>query len=103
MIESYKNALNQTDKEKSSLANELKTLELTKKSLQTDLKLTESKISSTSLQIQNIDLDIDKKKDIIENNKASLREGFRKIDEYDNVSLIERMRVIVQKKIAESL
>jgi murein DD-endopeptidase MepM/ murein hydrolase activator NlpD len=90
-IESYKNALNQTDKEKSSLANELKTLELTKKSLQTDLKLTESKISSTSLQIQNIDLDIDKKKDIIENNKASLREGFRKIDEYDNVSLIERM------------
>jgi murein DD-endopeptidase MepM/ murein hydrolase activator NlpD len=85
----YQSQLDIINKQKNSLGNTLKELDLTKKKLQTDIAVTGNKIEKTNLTIQSLSSDINSKEDIIANNIESIKLGIRNIDEYERVGVVE--------------
>ncbi len=88
-IKQLNNQLDITGKEKTSLQSTLKTLDITDKKLSANLKITQTKISATDLNIQKLGLDINSKQNQIDQNKTEISAIFRKISESDSISLLE--------------
>ncbi len=90
-IQKFEKELQKVGAEKETLENAIAELNLTRKKLLTDIRLTENKIESTSYTIEKLTIETnDAEKQIVEGNKA-LAESLRKIHQKDEQSLVETM------------
>lgn len=88
-IAKYQKELSITQGQKTNLQNAIKQLDILRQKFLTDIKLTETKITSTNLQIQKLNAEITDKEKSIDTNSAALGEAIRKIDQFSLNSLIE--------------
>lgn len=90
-IKAYQKELEVLGGESSSLKNTIKKLDLTRQKLLTDIKVTESKISNTNLEIEQLSLDIGNKEEKIIQNKSVIAAGLKKLHEMDLHSIIQNL------------
>jgi murein DD-endopeptidase MepM/ murein hydrolase activator NlpD len=90
-IAAYQKELTSLSRERDSLASSIKKLDITRKQLNADIKVTENKISRTNLTIESLGTDITNKESSISNNIRSIRLELQKVAEYENKSLIENI------------
>ncbi|MDP6387742.1 MAG: peptidoglycan DD-metalloendopeptidase family protein [Candidatus Pacebacteria bacterium] len=88
-IVKYQDDLEEVGKEKQTLTSELKTLDISRQKIGTDIRLTQSRINSTGLQIQELSLNIGDKEGKIEKNTETIARTIRAINEIESDSLIE--------------
>src|SRR3989344_2840432 len=88
-IAEYERQLAETGKQRASLENTIKTLDLARQKLLTDIKLTEQKIQGTTFSIEKLSLEIDDKETTIAKENAGLAAAIRSLNEADQASFIE--------------
>lgn len=88
-IVQYQNDLEEVGKEKQTLTSEVKILDISRQKIGADIRLTQSKINSTGLQIEELSLNIDTKEDKIGQNMETIARTIRAINEIESNSLIE--------------
>jgi len=88
-IAQYQEDLEVVGEEKQTLTSEVKTLDISRQKISTDIKLTQNKIDSTSYQIQELSLGIDDKEKKINKNTEVIAESIRTMNEIESDSLIE--------------
>lgn len=88
-IRKYEAQLNEVGKDKQSLQNAIDTLDISRKKILTDIRATETKISSTDLEIQELDREITIKQLEIGRNEEAVAATFQKLDELDDRTLLE--------------
>lgn len=86
-IETYRGQINTLGVEKKSLKALITSLDLTRKKLETDLKVTRAKTEATTLTIDQLESQIDQKGREIDSRHDSLSETLRIIQEHDTYSL----------------
>jgi len=88
-IEQYQKDLDIVGKEKQTLTNEVKILEISRQKISTNIKLTQNKIDSANLQIEELSFGIGEKKEKIDKNKKATAKTLRAINEAESNSLVE--------------
>lgn len=88
-IAQYQNALQKQTGISQNLKTEIQKLQTQIKAINADISLTENQIKKTELTIQSLGIQINDKEKSIEDNKASLAEIIRSLDETDSISLVE--------------
>ena len=88
-IKQYQKDLDILGGEKQTLTNELKTLDISRQKIATDIKLTQNKIDSANLQIEELSFDIEEKKEKLDKNKKAAAKTLRAINEAESNSLVE--------------
>ena len=88
-IAQYQDDLEEVGEEKQTLTSEVKTLDISRQKIATDIKLTQNKIDSTGLQVQELSLGIDDKEEKISKNIEVIAETLRTMNEVESESLIE--------------
>ena len=88
-ISKFQDDLEEVGKEKQTLTSEVKTLDISRQKISTDIKLTQNKIDSTNYQIQELSLGIDDKEKNIDKNTEVIAETIRTMNEIESDSLIE--------------
>ena len=88
-IQQYQGQIDATSKQAQTLQNAIKALDITQKKLNTDLKIAQNSISNTTLTIEQLGIEINKKREDIENNVDEIKVTIRKINEAEDKSLIE--------------
>jgi len=87
-IAKYQAEANKTSAAALTLANTIKTLQSTGKKLDTDIKLTQTRISAASLTIQKLSNDIDDKETRIQKSREAISEQLRLLNESDFITPI---------------
>ena len=90
-IEAFQKELSKVQAEKSSLENTIKALDISRNKFLSGIKLTESKIEATNLEIQKLSLEIGGKQSLIEQNTVALSGAIRKVQQLSSDSLVESM------------
>ncbi len=90
-IAQYQSELQKVGAEKSTLKSAINALELERKKVQSDLSYTQNKIGTTDLEIERLNLEITATNESITRNQNAIKETLRRIDEADDVSLIETL------------
>jgi len=90
-IVKYEGELQVIGAQKKTLTNEVTRLNTSAKKIGADLSLTQNKIYSTNLTINELEFKIDEKEEKIEKNKKALVSSIRSIQLNDDTSLIEAM------------
>ena len=88
-IVKYQDDLEEVGEEKQTLTNEVKTLDISRQKIGADIRLTQSKIDSTGLQIEELSYDIGTKQTKIGKNTEAIARTIRAINEIESDSLIE--------------
>ena len=88
-IAKYQDDLEGVGKEKQTLKSEVKTLDISRQKIGANIKLTQNKIDSTNLQIQELSYGIDDKEIKIDKNTEVIAETIRAMNEIESDSLIE--------------
>lgn len=87
-IDKIQGQVQEVGKQANTLTNTIKTLDLSKKKLQSDIGVTENKIGKTNLQIQQLALDINRKENSIEENREIISETIKKMYQQESESLV---------------
>lgn len=87
-IESYRVQINQIGKEKSTLQNTIRSLELSGKKLDADIALAQSKIDLAEKNISRLKGEIEEAEDKIEKNKDAISKTLQAVQEKNDQSLI---------------
>lgn len=87
-IEKYQVQIEVTQKEANTLNSAIKTLDITRNQLSTNINVTQNKINSTDLNIQQLELEIDAKQNKIEINKDAVSEALRRLNRIEADTLI---------------
>ena len=90
-IRAYQKELDSLGKEKVSLSGSIKQLDLTKKKLNTDISVTQSKIDKTNLTIQSLSSDIGSKENSIDLSKESIAAGIRRTNEFETKNVLQTL------------
>jgi len=90
-IREYQKELDNLGRQKSSLAGELKQLDLTRKKLTADIAVTQNKIDKTNLKIEGLSTQIGSKEELIANDLRAIAEDIKKTDEFEQTTLIETL------------
>lgn len=90
-IEEHQKDLEEVGKEKNTLQSALRSLDISQKKIGTNIRITENRIDSTSLQISKLAFDITDKEKAILLNRGIIAESIRKINEIDSDSFIETL------------
>ncbi len=90
-IAAYQLELNSLGQQKDSLAGAIKELDITKKKLNADISVTNSKIDKTNLTIQNLGKDIGSKEVSISNSINSIKEGLRATNEMEQTNIFQTL------------
>lgn len=90
-IAEYQKQINETGKQASTLSGALKTLELTRKKLTTDISITQKKIDSVTLTIESLKREIKDKDGMISIQKQTLSKIIMEMADADQTSLIEAL------------
>lgn len=98
-IEEYQNQIEAVGKEANTLSNSIKSIDITRKKLDTDIKLTQNKITATDLNIEKLSLSINDKKTDIGRNSQAIMEAIRETDLIESNSLAELL--LSQKNISD--
>lgn len=85
----YQGDITTLSAKKKTLKNAVATLEATRKKLETEIKITQTKVDTTDLRIRQLSSEIDYKEDEIGARIASLREAILSIYESDEQSLAQ--------------
>lgn len=88
-ITQYKNDITNLGNQKNTLKTTINLLDLTKKKLETDIKITQTKVDSTDLTIRQLDSQISYKEDEISARTSALKESLLAINESDDQSLAQ--------------
>lgn len=88
-IQQYNQEVDNANKQGVTLQNTLKTLDLTKKKITTDINLTQNKITKTVLTIEQLDNEINKAQDNIDLNKEAITNAIKDIRVLDNLGLVK--------------
>ncbi len=88
-IRVYQAELGTIGKQKASLSGSIKELDITKKKLNTDISITQTKVDRTNLTIKSLSSDINAKEGSISKNKDAIISGLRKTDELEQRNLVE--------------
>ena len=88
-IKQYEATLTEVSKEKKTLQSAVNTLDISRKKVSTDITLTERKIGSTDLTIQELESEIIEKEKRVLNNKNALAETLRTLNNVESDSLVE--------------
>ncbi len=88
-IKQYANDIEKTATLKKTLNNLIKQLDLTRKKLETEIRITSTKVDGTDLKIRQLNSEILYKENKIESYRASVTEALRIIYEYDGSTLTE--------------
>ncbi|MBX4195473.1 peptidoglycan DD-metalloendopeptidase family protein [Candidatus Parcubacteria bacterium] len=81
-------ALDELNKEGQTLTGTVKSLDAARSKLATDLKITQTGINASNLQIQKLEGDINKNKTEIENHREAIRESLKRLKTYDSYSMV---------------
>ena len=87
--EEYNDIIKDLRIQKQSLENEIELLDAQIAQLDVEIQSTQAKIEQTSLEIENLIANIVQKEEEIKNQKETLKKLLRKINEYDNESILE--------------
>ncbi len=90
-IADYENQLKDIGTEKNTLSQAVADLNATIKKNSLDLKLTENNIDNTTLQIQQLSLNIDKNTSVISQDLSAVAELIREEERYSNQNLLENL------------
>ncbi len=88
-IEALQKQLNKTGSDTKTLKNQINQLQTTVKKLQTDIKLTERKIMTANFVLEELTIGISAKEEKINENKTTLAEIIRNMNEAESQSLFE--------------
>jgi murein DD-endopeptidase MepM/ murein hydrolase activator NlpD len=98
-IKQYETQLNQVGSEKKTLQSAIRELDLSRKKIQSDVRATQQRISSTDLEIEELDREIHVKELEIDRNMGAVAESFRTMDQLENTTPIEM--VLGQQSMSE--
>ena len=98
-IKEYQKQLDDLGGQANSLKVQLQKLDLTKKKLLADIKVTENKISATNLEIERLSLDIGGKEEKISQDQQIIARSLRQIQEMDISSILQNL--LSQDKLSE--
>ena len=90
-IKDYQKQLDDLGNQADSLKVSILKLDITRKKLAADIKVTENKISATNLVIEKLSLDIGNKEEKINQGKLAIAQGLREINEADLRSILENL------------
>lgn len=93
-IAKYQSQIAETSAQKTTLANLVKELTLTRNKLIKEREQIQKKISATGLLINTLSTDIKEKENIIEISKKSLSQMIKDLNQNDNTPLIERLLAV---------
>lgn len=85
----YQKELTSAQSQKNTLNNQLAIIASKIKNLQNDISITNVRISSTTLTIEGLKLDINQKEDEMDKKRAEIADIVRTLAEYDKESLLE--------------
>lgn len=88
-IKGYQAQLGNLAKEKDSLSNQIKQLDLTRKKLNADISITGKEIERTNLKISGLTSDIGDKESSIENSREVIAESVRAMNESEGSTMAE--------------
>ncbi|OHA40526.1 MAG: hypothetical protein A3G59_01985 [Candidatus Taylorbacteria bacterium RIFCSPLOWO2_12_FULL_47_20] len=88
-IAGYQNQIELTKSEAESLRKAINTLEITRKKLAADISLTNVKIGTVNLTIEELQIEISETEASILKRKESIGKGIRRINENDHVDFVE--------------
>jgi len=88
-IASYHRELESVGKEAKSLQGTIRSIDLEQQTLAAQIKVTQAKISSVNLTLQELSFDIGDKTQRINRSTEGLKESMRKITQFDDNSLVE--------------
>ncbi len=98
-IKQYQSEIDSISKEKDSLSSAIKVLDVSKKKLQADTKITESKISNKNLELKELNAQIGDKSERILNSKRVITQSLYNISQLNSASTIET--VLGKKSFSE--
>jgi len=98
-IQQYNAEVDNAAKEATTLKGTIKTLDLTKKKISTDINLTDKKISKTNLTIDQINQEIKKTENNIDVNKKAIISAIKSSQDLQNTSIVEVL--LSSKSISE--
>ena len=87
-IATYQTQLDTLGQQKNSLSNSIKGLDLTRKKLNADISITQTKIDKTNLTIKSLSSDIGNKENTIENSIDSISLGIRSTNEFEQSNIL---------------
>ncbi|PIQ68159.1 MAG: hypothetical protein COV91_05535 [Candidatus Taylorbacteria bacterium CG11_big_fil_rev_8_21_14_0_20_46_11] len=87
-IAGYQADLDKVGKQSKSLQSAITTINLQKKKLETDIKLTENRVEAVNLTIKELSLDISDKSDLISTNIQAMGETVKSLDRMETTSLL---------------
>jgi murein DD-endopeptidase MepM/ murein hydrolase activator NlpD len=99
-LKQYNTQVDLVNKEAKTLQSNIKSLDLTKKKITTDITLTEKKIDKTNLTITEIGNEVDNTKEKISSNKDSIAQMIRNSQREEDLSVFEM--VLGGKNIADA-
>lgn len=88
-IERYKKEIQLSAEESDTLKNQIKRLEANKNKLIADIKLTQKQVNAAELNIERLNLQIQKKNEEIADRRVVIGEIVRNMNEFESVSLVE--------------
>ena len=88
-INQYNTEVDKASKQGATLQSTLKTLDLTKKKITTDITLTNRKIDKTSLTIKQTGNEIDKTKSLIDTNKKAIINAIKEAQSQEDIGLLQ--------------
>ncbi|MAF59526.1 MAG: peptidoglycan DD-metalloendopeptidase family protein [Candidatus Pacebacteria bacterium] len=92
-IAEYEEELVEIGEERQTLESAVNTLDISRRKLSTDIKVTENRITSTSLQIEELGGEIGGKERLIAQNNKAVAQAIRKINEIESQTLVEAVLV----------
>jgi len=90
-IEVFQTELVEIGEEKQTLQTAVRVLDISRNKLSTDIQITENRIYSTGLQINQLSIEIGEKEEKIVQNTATVAKAIRTIHEIESQSLIEAL------------
>ena len=90
-INQYQQQLNVVSGQKQTLQSAIKTLDITRSQTSTQINLTENKISSTNLKLEELSYNIEDTEQLIALDKRTIEQSIRNMAEAGDVSLVEQV------------
>lgn len=90
-INQYQQQLNVVSGQKQTLQTAIKTLDISRQQTSTQINLTENKISSTNLKLEELSYDIEDTEQLIALDKRTIEQSIRNMAEAGEVSLVEQV------------
>lgn len=88
-IRLYNLEVDNANKQALTLKNTLKTLDLTKKKITTDISLTENKINKTALTIEQLGSEINKTENSIDTNKIAIINAIKEVRSLEDINIMQ--------------